>query len=48
MAAQAFVQGFEAALGICFERGEMSRSELKRTEELAQEKYGHPVWTERF
>jgi lipoate-protein ligase A len=48
MAAQAFVQGFEAALGICFERREMSRSELKRTEELVQEKYGNPVWTERF
>jgi lipoate-protein ligase A len=47
-AAQAFVQGFEAALGICFERGEMSRSELKRTAELVQEKYGNPVWTERF
>jgi lipoate-protein ligase A len=46
-AAQAFVEGFEAALGICLERGEMSQSELKRTEELVQEKYGNPVWTER-
>ena len=47
-AAQAFVGGFEAALGICFERGMMSQSELKRTEELVKEKYGNPVWTERI
>lgn len=47
-AAQAFVGGFEAALGICFERGEMSQSELKRTEELVNEKYGNPIWTERI
>jgi len=46
-AAQAFVRGFEAQLGIRFERGEMSRSELRRTEELVNEKYGHPSWTER-
>ncbi len=47
MAAQAFVQGFEAQLGIRFERGEMSASELSRTEELVKEKYAHPAWTER-
>jgi lipoate-protein ligase A len=46
-AAQAFVHGFEAQLGICFERGEMSRSESERAEELVREKYGHPSWTER-
>ncbi len=46
-AAQAFVQGFEAQLGIRFERGEMSASELSRTEELVKEKYEHPAWTER-
>ncbi|MEW6400496.1 MAG: lipoate--protein ligase family protein [Chloroflexota bacterium] len=46
-AARAFVRGFEAQLGLCFERGEMSQSELKRTEELVNEKYGHPSWTER-
>jgi lipoate-protein ligase A len=46
-AAQAFVRGFEAQLGICFERGEMSQSEKKRSEELVQEKYGHISWTER-
>jgi lipoate-protein ligase A len=46
-AAQAFVRGFEAQLGIQFVREEMSESELKRTEELVQEKYGHSSWTER-
>jgi len=46
-AAQAFVRAFEAGLGIQFERGEMSRSELNTTEELIQEKYDHPRWTER-
>lgn len=46
-AAQAFVKGFEAKLGIQFERGEMSQSESQRAEELVQEKYAHPSWTER-
>ncbi len=47
MAAQALVEGFEAQLGIQFERGELSPSELKRAEELVAEKYAHPSWTER-
>ncbi len=46
-AAQAFVRGFEAELGIQFKRGEMSASEVQRTEELVKEKYAHPAWTER-
>ncbi len=46
-AAQAFVRGFEAQLGIHFERGEMSASEMKRTKELVREKYAHSSWTER-
>lgn len=46
-AAQAFVKGFEAQLGIRFQRGEMSRSESERAEELVKEKYAHPSWTER-
>ena len=40
-AAQAFVRGFEAELGIQFERGEMSESESKRADELVKEKYAH-------
>lgn len=47
-AAQAFVRGFEAELGIQFERGEMSQSEIQRTEELVKEKYAHASWTERL
>lgn len=46
-AAQAFVKGFEAKLGIQFEQGELSMSEIQRTEELVKEKYGHVSWTER-
>jgi lipoate-protein ligase A len=46
-AAQAFVRGFEAELGIQFERGEMSPSEIQRAEELVEEKYAHASWTER-
>ncbi|MCL4274760.1 MAG: lipoate--protein ligase family protein [Anaerolineales bacterium] len=47
-AAQAFVRGFEAELGIQFERGEMSPSEIQRAEELVKEKYAHASWTERL
>lgn len=47
-AAQSLVRGFEAQLGIQFERGEMSASEIRRTEELVKEKYAHASWTERI
>lgn len=46
-AAQAFIHAFEAQLGLSFERGRLSESESKRTDELVKEKYGHPSWTER-
>ena len=46
-AAQALIHAFEAQLGLCFERGELSESEARRAEELVKEKYDHPVWTER-
>jgi lipoate-protein ligase A len=46
-AAQTFVHGFEAGLGIRLEREEMCQSELERTKELVREKYAHPGWTER-
>ena len=48
IAAQAFVKGFEAQLGIHFQREEMSRSESERAEELVKEKYANPTWTERI
>jgi lipoyl(octanoyl) transferase len=47
-AAQAFVHGFETQLGIHFQRGEMSKSESERAEELVREKYAHSSWTERI
>ena len=47
-AKQAFVRAFEAQLGISFEMGELTESELVRTEELVAEKYTHPSWTERI
>ena len=46
-AAQAFIHAFEAQLGLRLERGELSESESRRTDELVKEKYDHPSWTER-
>jgi len=46
-AAQAFIQGFEAQLGLSFERGGVTESESRRADELVKEKYIHPSWTER-
>jgi lipoate-protein ligase A len=46
-AAQAFVHAFEAQLGLSFEKGDLSESESKRTNELVKEKYDHPSWTMR-
>jgi lipoate-protein ligase A len=46
-AAQAFVRAFEAQLGLTLKSGELSESESKRAEELVQQKYAHPSWTER-
>jgi len=47
-AMQAFVRAFEAQLGLSFENGDLSASELSRAEELVNEKYAHPSWTERL
>ena len=46
-AAQSFARAFEAKLGLTFEQGELSASELTRADELVKEKYAHPSWTER-
>ena len=46
-AAQSFVHGFESQLGLHFERGELSASESARANQLVEEKYAHPAWTER-
>jgi lipoyl(octanoyl) transferase len=47
-AGQAFVRAFEAQLELKLKAGELSRSELARAEELVNEKYTHPSWTERI
>jgi lipoyl(octanoyl) transferase len=46
-AARAMIRAFETELGIQFERGELSKKEISRADELVREKYGHPSWTER-
>jgi lipoate-protein ligase A len=46
-AASSMVRAFEAELGIRFERGELSKKEFSRADELVREKYAHPSWTER-
>lgn len=46
-AAEAFVEGFQTQLGIRFEPGELSPTEVSRAEELVKEKYTHASWTER-
>jgi lipoyl(octanoyl) transferase len=46
-AAQAFIHAFETQLGLNLQRGDLSKSESKRADELVKEKYDHPSWTER-
>jgi lipoyl(octanoyl) transferase len=46
-AANALKQGFEKELGIEFEIGELSQSELLRAEELVKGKYGDNSWNKR-
>jgi lipoate-protein ligase A len=46
-AAQALVWGFEAQLGMRFERLELSSSEAARADQLVETKYTDPSWTER-
>lgn len=46
-AAQAIAESFQRELGIRLERGELSGEEMTRAEDLLQNKYAHPSWTER-
>jgi lipoyl(octanoyl) transferase len=46
-AAQAFVDAFEAQLGLTYARGELSESEAETADQLVKEKYAHPSWMER-
>lgn len=44
---QAFVTAFQSELGLSFQHGELSASEISRAEQLVREKYAYPSWTER-
>jgi lipoate-protein ligase A len=46
-AALAFQHAFEATLNIHFECGELTSAEERRADELVEEKYSHPRWTDR-
>jgi lipoyl(octanoyl) transferase len=45
-AAQAFISGFLSELDLDLVQGELSDQEIKRAEQLMQEKYSHPAWLE--
>jgi len=47
-AAHAFIAAFSGTLDLHLEPGELSPAEVARAEELIQEKYAHPSWTERI
>jgi lipoate-protein ligase A len=46
-AADAFIAGFQKALGIEFERSKLSVEETERVQQLKNEKYGNRDWNER-
>lgn len=46
-AAEALVAGFEEALNLKFEPGELTQEENERVDELVREKYANLEWTER-
>jgi lipoate-protein ligase A len=47
VASQAFIDGFQNALGILIEPGELSEEERTRAAELVETMYGNPQWTSR-
>jgi lipoate-protein ligase A len=47
-AAQAFVMAFSDTLNLQFEYAELTNFEQARVEQLVNEKYAHPKWTERI
>jgi lipoyl(octanoyl) transferase len=47
-ASNAFKQAFERALNLELAPGALTETEKSRAEELMQEKYAHPSWTERI
>lgn len=47
-AAEALIQGFSSALGLSFKDTPPTEREIKRAEELLQERYDNQKWTERI
>lgn len=47
-AAEAFQQGFKETLNLSLEHANITNKESARAQELIQEKYDHPTWTERI
>jgi len=47
-AAGIFVSAFSETLGLHFEPGKLTPTEMARTEQLVKEKYAHSNWTERI
>ncbi len=47
-AAHAFIDGFQTALDLELVEDELTIAEIKRVEQLLQEKYNHPAWLERI
>ncbi|MFW5713217.1 MAG: lipoate--protein ligase family protein [Brevefilum sp.] len=47
-AKEAFINAFQSTLNLNLRHGELSRTEMQRAEELMNEKYAHPSWTERI
>lgn len=45
-AAKAFTEGFQIELDLELVQDDLSDREIKRTEQLMQEKYSHPAWLE--
>jgi lipoate-protein ligase A len=48
VAAQAFAQAFAQALNLQLLPGELTPAEARRAQELVEEKFAHPRWTERI
>ena len=47
-AVRAFTQAFQQTLNLQLQPGELSPTEKQRADELMEEKYAHPSWTERI
>jgi lipoate-protein ligase A len=46
-AAAAYITAFKRVLDLDLQPGDLTATEIKRSEELERTKYGHPAFTER-